>query len=257
MPRASPRRLFLSFLCLISGILLVINVFSTFQTLDNNDKEASLDRENITVESNNTANNDPIKGESDKTASETPLKTISSSRPWYLSGGAIHPEHVVVNSSGDRNIKLFPEESSGKDRITDQLMFLPPAGDIPDNQEDVSLPLKKILMWNGVSSWGGVRPGRGEFIKQECPVSMCAIVTDRGEAEQADMVLFNHYSRPQHVRPWSQIWMIYMLGELYSLANVIKSIFFFSQIIHVKPITTLSSIINLLDYLKYWSSENI
>ena len=72
MPRASPRRLFLSFLCLISGILLVINVFSTFQTLDNNDKEASLDRENITVESNNTANNDPIKGESDKTASETP-----------------------------------------------------------------------------------------------------------------------------------------------------------------------------------------
>ena len=69
-------------------------------------------------------------------------------------------------------------------------MFLPPAVDIPDTQEDASLPLKKILMWNGVSSWGGVRPGRGEFIKQECPVSTCAIVMDRGQAEQVDMVLF-------------------------------------------------------------------
>jgi hypothetical protein len=94
-------------------------------------------------------------------------------------------------------------------------MFLPPAGDIPDNQEDASLPLKKILMWNGVSSWGGVRPGRGEFIKQECPVSTCAIVMDRGQADQADMVLFkDHFNLPSFKRPLSQIWMIFMLGEI-------------------------------------------
>ena len=86
-------------------------------------------------------------------AKQKPEVKLYPSRPWYLSGGSIRPEHVIVNSSGDRNIKLFPEESSGKDRITDQLMFLPPAGDIPDNQEDASLPLKKILMWNGVSSY--------------------------------------------------------------------------------------------------------
>jgi glycoprotein 3-alpha-L-fucosyltransferase len=121
---------------------------------------------------------------------------------------------VIVNSSGERTISLFPEESSGKDRITDQLMFLPPAVDIPDNQEDASLPLKKILMWNGVSSWGGVRPGRGEFIKQECPVSTCAIVTDMGEVDQEDMVLFkDHFNLPSFKRPHWQIWMIFMLGE--------------------------------------------
>ena len=122
---------------------------------------------------------------------------------------------MKVNSSEYRTIRLFPEDSPGKDRITDQLMFLPPAGDIPHNQEDASLPLKKILMWNGVSSWGGVRPGRGEFIKQECPVSMCAIVTDRGQAEQMDMVLFkDHFNLPSFKRPISQIWMIFMLGEI-------------------------------------------
>ena len=67
----------------------------------------------------------------------------------------------------------------------------------------------------GVSSCGGVRPGRGEFIKQAYSVSMCAIVTDRGQAEQADMVLFkDHFNLPSYKRPLSQIWMIFMLGEI-------------------------------------------
>jgi len=134
------------------------------------------------------------------------------SLPWFLSGGTVRPTHVAVNSTGHMAGRLFPEEHPGTDRITDQLMFLPPSGDIPSNQEDVSVPLKTILMWNGLSSWGKVRPGRGEFIKQECPVSTCAIVTDRSQAEQSDMVLFkDHFSLPQFKRPTSQIWMIFML----------------------------------------------
>ena len=154
---------------------------------------------------------------------EEPVKEVpevSPSLPWYLHHGAILPTHVIVNSTGHRTIKLFPEESPGKDRITDQLMFLPPEGEIPSNEEEASVPLKSILMWNGVSSWGGVRPGRGEFIKQECPVSTCAIVTDRSQAEQQDMVLFkDHFSTPSFKRSDSQIWMIYMLGELLILNN--------------------------------------
>ena len=131
------------------------------------------------------------------------------------SGGLSRPEPVKVNSSEYRTIRLFPEDSPGKDRITDQLMFLPPAVGIPDNQENASLPLKKILMLNGVSSWGGVRPGRGEFIKQECPVSTCAIFTDKEQADQADMVLFkDHFNLPSFKRPLSQIWMIFMIGEI-------------------------------------------
>ena len=144
------------------------------------------------------------------------------SRPWYLSGGAIRPSHVMMNRTGHRTSHLFPEESPGQDRITEQLMFLPPATEIPSNQEDASLPLKKILMWNGVSSWGGVRPGRGEFIKQECPVSTCAIVTGRDQAEQVDMVLFkDHFNLPTFKRPQSQIWIIFMLGKML-LSDVLK-----------------------------------
>jgi hypothetical protein len=37
--------------------------------------------------------------------------------------------------------------------ISDQLMFIPPG--VPENQEDPATPLKKILLYNGASSWGG------------------------------------------------------------------------------------------------------
>ena len=131
-----------------------------------------------------------------------------------------------MNRTGHRTSHLFPEESPGQDRITEQLMFLPPAGEMPSNQEDASLPLKKILMWNGVSSWGGVRPGRGEFIKQECPVSTCAIVTNRDQAENVDMVLFkDHFNLPTFKRPQSQIWTIFMLGKMFFLYNSVSDVF--------------------------------
>ena len=157
-----------------------------------------------------------------KVSKHTPVIKMFPSRPWYLSGGAIRPSHVMMNRTGHRTSHLFPEESPGQDRITEQLMFLPPATEIPSNQEDASLPLKKILMWNGVSSWGGVRPGRGEFIKQECPVSTCAIVTSRDQAEHVDMVLFkDHFNLPTFKRPQSQIWIIFMLGKML-LSDVLK-----------------------------------
>jgi hypothetical protein len=37
--------------------------------------------------------------------------------------------------------------------ISDQLMFIPPG--VPENQEDPATPLKKIVLYNGASSWGG------------------------------------------------------------------------------------------------------
>jgi hypothetical protein len=45
-------------------------------------------------------------------------------------------------------------------------MFVPPG--VPDDQEDSNTPLKKIVLYNGASSWGGgddsifiYPPGRG------------------------------------------------------------------------------------------------
>ena len=99
-------------------------------------------------------------------------------------------------------------------------MYLPPAGTIPDNQDDPSVPLKKILLWNGASSWGGLKPGRGIFLKEKCPVSTCVLSSTRAEAESADLVLFkDHFSIPKFKRPPGQIWMLYLLGLLISLKD--------------------------------------
>lgn len=113
-------------------------------------------------------------------------------RPWYMPGGELVPKQCPVDPvTGQRDTVLLPEDQVGSDRIPEQLMFIPPAGTtIPDNPEDPSTPLKKILLWNGVSSWGNTRPGRGTFIKEKCPVTTCAITTSRTEATSADLVLF-------------------------------------------------------------------
>jgi hypothetical protein len=62
-------------------------------------------------------------------------------------------------------IPLKPEKKTStddKDRrclwiillyTTDQLMFVPPG--VAQDQEDSATPLKKILLYNGASSWGG------------------------------------------------------------------------------------------------------
>ena len=109
-------------------------------------------------------------------------------------------------------------------------MYLPPAGTIPENQEDPDVPLKKILLWNGASSWGGLKPGRGIFLKEKCPVSTCVLSSARGEAESADLVLFkDHFTMPYFKRPTNQIWMLYLLGildyfERKSLMFMIKNV---------------------------------
>ena len=101
--------------------------------------------------------------------------------------------------------------------FSDQLMYLPPMGTLPENQEDPNVPLKKILLWNGASSWGGMKAGRGIFLKEKCPVSTCVLSTARAEAESADLVLFkDHFTMPYFKRPLSQIWMLYLLGLLTS-----------------------------------------
>ena len=96
-------------------------------------------------------------------------------------------------------------------------MYLPPTGTLPDNQEDPNVPLKKILLWNGASSWGGIKPGRGIFLKEKCPVSTCVLSSTRAEAESAELVLFkDHFTMPYFKRPLQQIWMLYLLGILNS-----------------------------------------
>ena len=115
--------------------------------------------------------------------------------------------------------RLYPEELPSSGRITQQLMYVNP-------EVEENILKKKILMWNGLVSWGGVQTGQHEFSKQNCPVDSCEIVTDRSEASTADLILFkdNFYSRPKIVRPINQIWMIYMLGRILLLINFVITI---------------------------------
>ena len=87
-------------------------------------------------------------------------------RPWYMRNGEIRPSQSKVSEeTGQRIAKVLPDEFPGQDRIPDQLMYVPPEGFIPENMDDPDVPLKTILLWNGVGSWGGLRPGRGVFLK--------------------------------------------------------------------------------------------
>ena len=98
--------------------------------------------------------------------------------------------------------QVFPEEAEGSDRILNQLMYLPPPKSYPKDQESSSAPLKLILLWNGIGSWGGIRQGRGVFLKEKCPISTCAISSSRLDSQKADLVLFkDHFTMPSFSRP--------------------------------------------------------
>ena len=155
--------------------------------------------------------------------------------------GEIRPTQCKVNEeTGERKAKVLPDEFPGEDRIPEQLMYVPPEGFIPENMDDPDVPLKTIVLWNGVGSWGGLRPGRGVFLKEKCPVSSCVISSNRIDGPKADLVIFkvsillfplpdnkhlteacynfgycifpqDHFSMPSFSRPPDQLWMLYLL----------------------------------------------
>jgi len=128
-----------------------------------------------------------------------------SERPWYMLAG-----QMVPNNTAD--IKIFPEDLPRHDRIPEQLMYLPHSENSNRNIQESDVPLKKILLWNGASTWGSLKPGRGVFLKEKCPVSSCVLSSSRSEAESADLVIFkDHFSMPTFKRPLHQIWMLYLL----------------------------------------------
>lgn len=143
------------------------------------------------------------------TMSMTHLSLMPNHR--YMAGGSLRPQHCSLQpSTGECGALLFPENRQG-DRLRDQLMYLPPKGFLAENQEDADTPLKKILFWNGAASWG-IRPGRGIFLKEQCPVSSCVIATNRREGPSADLVVFkDHFTMPGMERRAEQLWMIFML----------------------------------------------
>ncbi|XP_050680289.1 glycoprotein 3-alpha-L-fucosyltransferase A-like [Leptidea sinapis] len=129
-----------------------------------------------------------------------------SSRPWYMSGGENR------NTHHDPHAKIFPEDSPGDDRITEQLLYTLP--------EDEDIPVKKILLPNGLSTWG-VSGGRTEFLRNKCPVDRCTLTGDTREAASADAILFKDHHTPLNInRSPNQIWILYYLECPYHTASL-------------------------------------
>jgi glycoprotein 3-alpha-L-fucosyltransferase len=80
---------------------------------------------------------------------------VNSARPWYFTDGVRYPKSARINKfTKKRNAHLIPFEDVRSDRITNQLMFVPP------NYEKIKKrKYKTILLYNGLAPWN-VRQGK-------------------------------------------------------------------------------------------------
>lgn len=113
--------------------------------------------------------------------------------PWYFSEGERRPPPTtVIKKTGKRLARLFPSEDAFIDRITNQLMFVP-----PKYQAIVESGARKtILLPDGLLPWNLKAGGKAYFEENECPVFTCSISTDLDNAEKADMILFKDKYEP-------------------------------------------------------------
>lgn len=128
-------------------------------------------------------------------------------RPWYFHDGERRPPTARrVRKTQRRLARIFPAEDAFIDRITNQLMYVP-----PDYADVVnSGKYKTILLYDGLESWGIEKDGNFTFEQNECPVYTCNITVDRTYADRADMVLFRDHYEPLNVtRSSEQIYALH------------------------------------------------
>lgn len=129
---------------------LIINNKNKFiDTSNNNNDEYIINSNDDTNLDENTDNkNNEI--DSGTNLKETSDGSIVLERPWYFEGGTRYPKQAGINKrTKKRNAKLFPSEDQINDRITNQLMFVPP------NYQEIKKQkqYKTILLYNGLGAW--------------------------------------------------------------------------------------------------------
>ena len=130
--------------------------------------------------------------------------------PWYMSGGKRWTLPAAKSpKSGSRMALLWPEEDPGSDRITNQLMFVPPSLSTGESSDP---RLKKILLYYGLGSWFSLKPGRDMFREARCPVDTCTLTLDQKQTADADAIVYHHnFAHPGHRRPPRQVRSLYLL----------------------------------------------
>lgn len=143
--------------------------------------------------------------------------SAATSKPWYFANGKRLPLPARKSRKTRSRIgKLHPHEDPWHDRITNQLMFMPPSYDkIIDSQK-----YKTILLYNGLAPWN-VKQGIETFTNIKCPVYTCNLTANREAAHYADLVLYKDYFIPTAVaRPPKQLYMLYFLECPYHTQQV-------------------------------------
>lgn len=121
-------------------------------------------------------------------------------KPWFVKGGIIRPARTLINKkTGWRMARIWPYEDNQDDRITNQLMFVPPT------EQGKPEKLKKILIYYGLRFWD-LKPGRDIFISSKCPVDTCTITDSQSEAPYADAILYK--DRVKRPRPGKYFWQV-------------------------------------------------
>ncbi|KAK0086738.1 hypothetical protein PV325_002654 [Microctonus aethiopoides] len=135
-----------------------------------------------------------------------------SKRPWYMNGGTRRPHPAVKSKrTGRRIARLWPDEDSHDDRITNQLMFVPP----DYNRTSLERKPKRIMVPHGMNE---AKTGNDLFLWLGCPVNTCVITRDNPET--ADLILFKDYVSHVGRRPANQIWLLYFLECPYHTQTV-------------------------------------
>ena len=117
-------------------------------------------------------------------------------------------EDPQTGSQSDQSLSLYPGPGTQSDRILEQLAYVPPP---PAGANVTSEPLT-ILIWQGLASWGGIKPreGREVFERESCPVSNCLLTGDQRKLDSSDLVIFRERV-PQMKKKVGQLWMIFNL----------------------------------------------
>ncbi|XP_070511149.1 glycoprotein 3-alpha-L-fucosyltransferase A isoform X5 [Cardiocondyla obscurior] len=143
---------------------------------------------------------------------ENSIDLDPSRRPWYMKGGTRRPYPAIrTRNTGKRLAQLWPEEDAYDDRVTNQLMFVPPDYNKTNGQHQ----LKKIMISHGMAE---AKVGPEIFFQQRCPVNTCTIVRDNPDS--ADLILFKDYITHVGRRSYDQVWMLYFLECPYHTQSV-------------------------------------
>ncbi|KAL7286860.1 hypothetical protein TKK_0018995 [Trichogramma kaykai] len=215
LPRLTLKRVFLYIVCLTGTFLVFVNV---------KQKEIWHGMRAESVQPTKTAAAAAAALENAKvsnvTGSFNPEDIIDisdpSKRPWYMKGGQRRP-HAALRSrrSGKRLARLWPEENPNDDRVTNQLMFVPP----DYNRSNHEIRFKKIYIPHGMNE---AKSGPDLFFQQGCPVNTCMITRDN--PNDADLIIFKDYVTHVGKRNPNQAWMLYFLECPYHTQSVKNAI---------------------------------